>query len=202
MSLCAHPRLALFFALPYNVERAVNRQIDSRRIRTVKDRYARAFLFAVVTGLTMTASAAEPPCTESVFRQFDFWIGSWEVSMPDGTVIGHNRISAIANGCGLLEEWIGIDGGSGKSLIAYQPEYGHWRQFWVSSDGGHTDRIGGPGLGGMVLSDAAENTTRGRNVLTIISADELRQQEQASTDAGLNWATVFEGIYRRRSSDR
>lgn len=154
------------------------------------------------SGIVPSASATEPSCTEATFRQFDFWLGRWEVSTADGTVIGHNRISSIAGGCALLEEWTGTDGGSGKSLISYLPDQGHWRQFWVSSDGSHTDRTGGPDLGGMVLSDSSADATQARNVLVPVSADELRQQEQVSTDGGLHWTTVFEGVYRRESESR
>ncbi|QDX80080.1 hypothetical protein B9N43_01695 [Denitratisoma sp. DHT3] len=146
---------------------------------------------------TAIAGAANKPCQGPAYRQFDFWIGQWQVGTPDHTVVGNNRISAIAGGCALLEEWTGADGGSGKSLIVYQPERGRWRQLWADSNGERTDRQGRPGLGGMVLADPAGPGRRGRNVLRAVSADELRQLEQSSNDGGRTWTTVFEGIYRR-----
>lgn len=146
---------------------------------------------------TAMAGAANKPCQGPAYRQFDFWIGHWQVSTADNTVVGNNRISAIAGGCALLEEWTGADGGSGKSLIFYQPERGRWRQTWVASSGERSDRQGRPGLSSMVLTDPAGPGRRGRNVLRAVSADELRQLEQSSSDGGRTWTTVFKGIYRR-----
>ncbi|CAB1368606.1 hypothetical protein [Denitratisoma oestradiolicum] len=152
-------------------------------------------LAAATTGAA--ADTTNKPCQSAAHRQFDFWIGHWQVSTADNTVVGNNRISAIAGGCALLEEWSGADGGSGKSLIVYQPERGRWRQLWADSNSERSDRQGRPGLGGMVLTDAAGPGRRGRNVLRAVSADELRQLEQSSSDGGRTWTTVFKGIYRR-----
>lgn len=159
-------------------------------------------LAGLLLGLATAAAGAatdtpNKPCQSAAYRQFDFWIGHWQVSTPDNTVVGHNRISAIAGGCALLEEWSGADGGSGKSLIVYQPEQSRWRQLWADSKGERSDRQGRPGLGGMVLTDPLGPGRRGRNVLRAVSADELRQLEQTTTDGGRSWTTIFEGIYRR-----
>jgi len=39
------------------------------------------------------------PCSGAEYRQFDFWIGDWEVQLPDGKPAGTNRISRILDGC-------------------------------------------------------------------------------------------------------
>jgi len=62
-------------------------------------------------------AAAQPPsCSAREYRQFDFWIGEWDVLAPDGTRAGHNRVERIEGGCGLQENWTGQGGGTGRSI--------------------------------------------------------------------------------------
>jgi hypothetical protein len=54
-------------------------------------------------------------CHDPSARQFDFWIGRWQVSQA-GKPAGNNHIEKILDGCALLENWTGAQGGTGKSL--------------------------------------------------------------------------------------
>jgi hypothetical protein len=55
-------------------------------------------------------------CAAREFRQFDFWLGKWNVSDPGGKPVGTNEIKRESEGCALSEHWIGGDGISGTSL--------------------------------------------------------------------------------------
>src|SRR5437763_13229762 len=68
-------------------------------------------------GASQTAPAATKPkpCATPAHRQFDFWLGDWEVHNPAGKRVGHNRISAVHDGCALQEQWQGDGGFSGTS---------------------------------------------------------------------------------------
>jgi len=91
-------------------------------------------LLALCAVLTASAQTTPPPLP-SESRQFDFWIGEWEVTTPDGKPAGSSRIERIANGAGLLENWTGYPaptGGNGKSLNAYNQAKKQWQQFWVA----------------------------------------------------------------------
>jgi len=68
-------------------------------------------------------------------HQFDFWIGEWNVTTPDGKAAGTNSIQPISGGFGLLENWRGAGGGSGKSLNTYNRTKRQWQQFWVGMGG-------------------------------------------------------------------
>ena len=59
--------------------------------------------------LTMALNGFVPAksCTKAEFRQFDFWLGDWEVTLPDGKVAGTNKIESILGGCVLQESWAG-----------------------------------------------------------------------------------------------
>ncbi|MGZ3445268.1 MAG: hypothetical protein ACXWLG_06895, partial [Myxococcaceae bacterium] len=46
-----------------------------------------------------------PPCSTAGHRQFDFWVGDWEVQTPKGTAAGENKVEKILDGCALRESW-------------------------------------------------------------------------------------------------
>ena len=87
------------------------------------------FVFLLFASFTQ---AAEPPCSNSEYRQWDFWLGSWRVESPDGVFQGNNNISAQEKGCLLLENWTGAQGGTGQSFNFYNSASNQWRQLWVS----------------------------------------------------------------------
>ena len=45
---------------------------------------------------TPPAPAKKAPCNEARFRQFDFWVGEWEVKDASGKVVGHNSVTRRA----------------------------------------------------------------------------------------------------------
>ena len=55
---------------------------------------------------TNAQGAPTPPtCDAPEHRQFDFWVGEWEVRDPSGQVVGTNAISRSYDGCLLVERW-------------------------------------------------------------------------------------------------
>jgi len=47
------------------------------------------------------------PCRTPEYRQFDFWIGDWEVQDPAGQIVGHNLVALEQSGCLIVEHWTG-----------------------------------------------------------------------------------------------
>lgn len=141
-------------------------------------------------------------CSAAEHREFDFWIGEWEVRDPSGGVAGHNTIERVANGCGLLEQWRGASGRTGVSLNWYEPRTGEWYQTWVGL-GLYLRLSGGLEEGKMVLSGEREER-RGavldRIVWTPREDGRVRQLWQLSRDGGGSWETVFDGFYARAGS--
>jgi hypothetical protein len=154
-----------------------------------------------------TAGAQTPgnspaPCVAPEHRQFDFWIGEWDVTTPAGAVAGKNRIARILNGCVLLEEWTGAGGGSGKSFNLYDARRERWQQTWVDGNGGILELHGGlTASGTMVLAGdqpaRGGGTVRNRITWTPRSATEVRQLWETSSDGGATWTTAFDGTYRK-----
>ncbi len=134
-------------------------------------------------------------------RQFDFWLGYWEVRDGEGNLGGHNRISAEQNGCVLEEQWRSVRGGTGQSLNYYDPGSGKWRQLWVDAGASIIDISGGLKEGSMVLEGRIYYLTADvekpfRGTWTLLEDGRVRQffQEQ---DAEGQWQTWFEGFYSR-----
>jgi hypothetical protein len=157
--------------------------------------------FPLFAAGVVAVSPAPAPCASAEHRAFDFWIGEWEVSKPDGTPAGRSRIERIEAGCGILERWTGAGGITGTSLNAWDAVAGRWRQWWTGSDGTTLLLEGGLRDGAMVLegpAPAGAGTTAARNRITWTPATDgsVRQLWEVLGADGA-WQTAFDGIYRR-----
>ena len=133
-------------------------------------------------------------------RQFDFWIGDWEVHDAKGQRLGRNRVVALLGGAVLQEHWQGSQGGSGTSLNSYLPARKAWRQCWVDAKGGSLDLLGGLEGASMVLRGTTEGP-RGRVLERItwtpLPDGRVRQLWEQSPDGGATWTVSFDGYYTR-----
>lgn len=142
-----------------------------------------------------------PPCASAEHHQFDFWIGEWTVTDSAGKQLGTSEIQSVSGGCGLLENWHDLKGGSGKSLNMYEPAAGHWTQTWVGS-GGSVLRFAGALRDGKMVLTGDRDTPRGhvwdRIAWAPLPDGRVRQTWDLSTDHGTTWKTTFDGYYSRR----
>jgi len=159
-------------------------------------------------GADAASAAADPPaqvpaakpCTAPAYRQFDFWLGDWNVTTPDGKAAGHNRITQILGGCALREEWTGTSGTHGTSLNMFEPGARKWRQTWVD-DGGTMLLLTGEFKGGkMVLESAGAAAVRQRITWTPEAGGKVRQLWDSSSDGGKTWKVEFDGTYVKSKS--
>jgi len=146
------------------------------------------------------------PCSGPEYRQFDFWLGEWDVFNPAGQRIGHNSITSTNDGCVLFEDWRDTRGGSGNSFNFYEPTTKRWHQFWVSSNGNATplsvaaDGTPMPMSGGLVdgamrLQSASGVKPLNRWTWSRVEGGKVRQHAEQSNDDGRTWTTVFDGLY-------
>ena len=149
-------------------------------------------------------AAASPPCSEEVYRAFDFWLGEWTVTAgPQNAEAGVNRITAEENGCLIVERWTSAQGGTGQSYNYYDPGLKKWRQIWVSP-GLTIDYAGGLNDKGEMTLEGVANYHSGlsapfRGVWTPNADGTVTQhfdQYDAKTGA---WTVWFEGRYTPRS---
>jgi hypothetical protein len=139
------------------------------------------------------------PCTAPEYRQFDFWLGDWDVESPAAPgSISHNRISGINGGCTLREEYTTATGYEGTSLNFYDAARRSWHQTWIDNQGGALYLEGGLRDGSMVLATTGDPKNLQRITWTPLDDGRVRQHWEASVDGGGSWTTVFDGFYTRR----
>lgn len=142
------------------------------------------------------------PCKASPeFRQFDFWIGEWDVKNPQGVPSGTSSVQLILGQCTIFENWTSGSGSSGKSFNIYDTKDKKWHQTWVDDKGTFTNYIGGLEDGKMVV--VADTVISGKKTLARMTFSKLlngdvRQFGENSTDEGKTWTTAFDLIYSRK----
>jgi len=182
-------------------------RVRSRRLIRLA-RLAPVAIGAIVLLVAPAAAVAQnagASCGSAEYRQFDFWLGHWEVSNPAEEVVGTNTITVASDGCGLHEQWEGAGGGVGESLNAYDRRTGSWHQTWVGGRGLVLRLEGGLRDGAMVLEGELVEGERGvlqRITWTPDSDGNVRQLWETSEDGGTSWTTAFDGTYRRMDSIR
>jgi hypothetical protein len=133
---------------------------------------------------------------------FDFWLGRWEVRMPDGTLIGTNTITKRDGGCSIQERWEGAGGSTGTSVSFYLPSRKEWRQVWTGSSGTSFDITGTSGNGSMHMEGTLEYVEPNRVVAfrgtwTEGADGRVRQRLEEFDVVAQTWVVWFDGFYRR-----
>ena len=151
-----------------------------------------------------TAQTSPPPaCSQPEFRQFDFWLGQWDLSWKDGG-LGSNVITPELDSCVIEESFEALDGSGfrGNSVSTFDRKTGQWRQTWVDNQGGYLDFTGGMEDGRMILSrsfvDSTGSTVHQRMVWFNIEDSSLDWNWERSEDGGDTWTTLWAIHYERK----
>ncbi len=155
--------------------------------------------------LVTQAEKNQAPCEySSESRQFDFWVGDWNVvTSKELTPVGRSHIERTIGNCVIWENWTSLESGySGKSYNTYNSGLRRWEQFWVDNQGGMIHFHGSLVDGVMDLyTDAiaqpdGQALTRRLRFFNL-GADRVRQLSEGSTDSGKTWAVEYDFTYRR-----
>lgn len=159
-------------------------------------------VWAATAVVAQDPSAAPPkPCQAPEYRQFDFWLGEWDVANQAATTPrppSHNRITSTQGGCVLLEEYDTPGGYTGTSLSYYDSRDGKWHQSWVDNQGAPLIQAGGVEGDRMVMYSDQPGGSRSRLTWTPLEDGSVRQHWESTQDGGATWSTVFDGLYTRR----
>lgn len=150
------------------------------------------------------APTVKKPCALAESRQFDFWIGDWDVIGAAGKQAGTNLIRPILGGCVLQESWKGAGNNIGESFNIYDATRKVWHQSWVDNGGNLLQMDGKFENGSMMMSDRnlpgkTEPNLINEVIWTPNSDGSVRQHWRMSKDGGKTWQTVFDGKYVRSS---
>jgi hypothetical protein len=154
-----------------------------------------------------TPSASSFPCEEDEkFREFDFWMGEWDVHTADGKLAGKNVIESSQRGCVLTESWNGAGGSSGISMNYLDKTSDEWVQVWTDAGGSQIVVRGGLTDSGMLLEGQIHYVSNGvtapfRGLWTLQPDGRVRQFFEQSDDGGKTWKPWFEGFYTRVGAD-
>ena len=154
------------------------------------------------TGANQVDTPAAPPsCDGDVYDDFDFWLGEWEVTTPDGQVAGTNSITKAEDGCLLIERWTGAQGSTGQSYNFYDTGLDKWRQVWVARGAtidyaGKLTEDGEMRLEGKIAYRNG-NTAPFRGSWTPEADGSVTQHFQQYNSETETWDVWFTGIYRR-----
>lgn len=160
-------------------------------------------LVAGTAGHAAAQQPARPDCSAPEYRQFDFWVGDWDVTNPAGKQVGTSHITRILKECVIHEDWTDAGGNKGESYNIWSRSDRNWHQSWVSDAGVLLLLTGGLQEGSMVLEgDSKQGSASVKNRITwsVIGKDpdRVRQHWTQSTDGGSTWTTAFDGTYTRR----
>ena len=152
------------------------------------------------TALLTAARKNQHPCQSAPeYRQFDFWLGEWDVEQ-NGSKIARSSIQLILDECVIFENYE-APGYSGKSLNMWDAQEARWEQHYTDTGGTSTTFIGKLEDGKMVmLSEGIRNGTKVTTRMTYSKEgpDRVRQLLETSLDGGKTWASSYDGMYVRR----
>ena len=171
-------------------------------------RVARRIVLSAVLVLSAGGNAPaqeKSACNAPVYRQLDFWVGTWDVRL-DGrdAIVGTNIIEKTLDGCAILEHWTDARGSRGKSLFYFHRADKVWKQVWVTDAGRVKEKRMLPEStstvivfqGELRLDDGAR--VLDRTTLTDLGDGRVRQRIAQSADGGATWDSGFDAIYTRR----
>lgn len=134
-------------------------------------------------------------------RQFDFWIGEWDLTWKGGK--GSNTITAILDSA-VIQEVFDAPGFKGRSLSTFHRRKNQWHQTWVDNTRGYLDFVGGMEGDRMILSRTAKTDTSEflqRMMFYNITADSLDWNWEQSNDEGKTWKLMWQIKYKRKQTD-
>jgi hypothetical protein len=171
---------------------------------------AAGFLLGVfLIGIRTTAALHAPMekssnthrCTGPVYRQFDFWIGDWDVFDVDipGKLVARARINPILDGCVLLEDYQDTNGHKGQSFNIYDAAGKVWRQSWVTNRGEFLLLRGDIERGSMVMNGVGHSANGQEQRIRGIwkpAENGVREIAVTSVDGGRTWKLWFDLSFR------
>lgn len=164
-----------------------------------------AVLLLVTAPSVSSLFAQSSPCSASEHRQFDFWLGDWDVfDRGASTPSARARVTSEFDGCVVREVYDQVDGLHGESLSSYDAKAGQWQQTWVTNRGQllviHGKRDGTAlAFDGWTREGVKETLVRAR---WVPDAEGVRETAERSTDGGRTWTPWFDVVFRKRAAGR
>ncbi len=156
----------------------------------------------LVSGQYLMAQQQDCPCCTEDHTNFDFWVGTWDVTNADGTAAGKNTIEKVQGGCILKENWISAQGGfTGSSINFYNRQTKGWEQLWIDNSGSHLKLKGNRVENQMILASEEFTHTDGKvyvnRITWTLNDDGTVRQLWELLNEGVVANTLFDGLYKK-----
>lgn len=137
-------------------------------------------------------------------RQFDFWLGEWNVTYPGAPSASSSTVSLELGKCLVMENWSGGKGHEGMNVFAHGADDKHWHGLFADNEGrvrvfeekvadGSAEFLG-------PSRDAEGKTELNRIRVKRLSANRVEQIWEKSADTGASCKIVFRGEYSRKGT--
>ena len=149
---------------------------------------------------------ARPCSVDPKAREFDFWIGEWDVKdTQSGVLVGHNSIQLILGDCVIFENWTNTQGRGGKSFNVYNKDKGFWQQTWIDDRGDVTEyEHGFLKEGALQFVAGPKKVPEGEQITRMTffdqGPDQVRQFIETSTNGGKGWTPLYDLTYTRKKT--
>lgn len=160
-------------------------------------------VLVVFCSLTFYAQTNPCNCCTETHAEFDFWVGDWVVTNPDGSAAGTNSIVKIQDDCLLQEHWTSAKGHfTGTSNNFYNYKTKQWEQIWVDNQGQSLHLKGNRKGNQMILQTDVETNAEGKSVYhrvtwTLNDDGSVRQYWETITN-GKDITIAFDGLYVKK----
>jgi len=164
----------------------------------------KTLIITTILMATLNLNAQSNPCnccTEK-HSEFDFWLGSWTVTAPNGQTAGTNTIDKIQDNCVLRENWTSAKAGyTGTSSNFYNSNTDQWEQIWLDNQGGTLHLKGNRKGNQMILQSDELKNDKGepffhRITWTQNEDGSVRQYWETITN-GKDITVAFDGLYKK-----
>jgi hypothetical protein len=154
-----------------------------------------------LTSPVLGQSSAPGPCDTSGHRQFDCWVGDWDVYRTDkDQLVAHSKIEKLYGGCAIRENWMPFTGPSGGSLNSFRVKSGDWVQVWTDASNALNEYRGR--WNGRLIDfegvsrDASDSVTRVRMTYEPKADGSVVQTGYNWDDKSGGWALSYQFAYR------
>ncbi len=150
----------------------------------------------------LIAQSSDCNCCSEKHSEFDFWLGTWSVTTPNGNLAGRNVIDKIQDNCIIRENWTSTKGKyTGTSSNFYNSQTDQWEQIWIDNQGGSLHLKGNRNGNHMILQSEEALNKNGdpfvnRITWTLNEDGSVRQLWETITN-GKEITIAFDGHYRK-----
>ena len=193
--------LGACLALPMGADAQTNGTAQPPAVGTMSRRDLEQELVNLRSIVLNGAVIARRParCSTTEDRQFDFWVGEWDV-MGTGhrALVAESTITLADEDCIVLENWRPFSSGPAHSISVYDHANHHWRQYYAGAGVAPTEYTGALDAAGVLRFDIDGASPRKRMNYQRIDANTVRQWGEQYDDSARVWTTTWDLTYRRR----